>query len=130
MSIDTFDAEPSDVWTETTRRARKEHACSACRETIRRGDLYVRHVCIFERRPSVALRCLRCDVMYHALDKKIQQHSDGDAAADWRLECGHEYQDRWGEEPPEDLARLAFMTAAEQQAEFGRLYTLERGLGR
>ena len=33
------------------------------------------------------------------------------------LNCGHEFKERWGREPPPELARLAFMTPAELQAE-------------
>jgi hypothetical protein len=36
---------------------------------------------------------------------------------DLALNCGHEFTKRWGREPPPELARLAFMTPAELQAE-------------
>lgn len=36
---------------------------------------------------------------------------------DVALNCGHEFKERWGREPPHELARLAFLTPAEMQAE-------------
>jgi hypothetical protein len=117
MSVDVFDADPVDIWQQTRLRARKEHRCAACKETIRRGDLYVQHKSLFDGSWETVKRCLRCDAMYKALDDKIHKATDGEEAADIRLACGHEYKKRWGEEPPPELARLAFMTADDMQAE-------------
>jgi len=35
------DYDPSDVWDERKRKARKEHVCYECREKIEKGDEYV-----------------------------------------------------------------------------------------
>lgn len=115
MSVDCFDAEPADVWDETTKRARKQHECSACHEPIERGHLYVLHKILFDGDWETVRRCLRCDVMYHALSRKLHDETDGEEAADIRLNCGHEYKKRWGEEPPPELAMLAFLTPTEAQ---------------
>lgn len=117
MSVDVFDAEAADIWQETSVRAAKDHTCSACKETIRRADFYVLHKILGDDSWTTVRRCLRCDAMYQALDAKIKVATDHEEAADIRLNCGHEYKKRWGEEPPPELARLAFMTADEMQAE-------------
>ena len=114
--------------------------------TIERGHLYVRHTLIYAREVDVTIRCLRCDAIYQALvaihrkaneearqeryasrkpgyfDQKLsaEQHRLLNHESDWpdiALNCGHEFKERWGVEPPPDLARLAFLTPAEVQAE-------------
>lgn len=131
MSVDCGD-EYNDVDSETRVRARKEHTCHACKETIERTHFYVRHVMIFDRNVSVTIRCLRCDAIYQGLVKIHRENNElqrqkaraGDYSGseesvwpDVALNCGHEFKERWGREPPEELARLAFMTPAELQAE-------------
>lgn len=119
MSIDCYDAEPATIWQETRVRANKEHQCSACEGPIPGGHIYVLHKIFFDGRWSTVKRCLRCDFLYHTLNDKLLAASDGDAAADVRLNCGHTYEEQWNEPPPPELARLAFMTPDEMQAEFG-----------
>ena len=124
MSVDCSDGEYADVDRERTIRAAKEHRCAACKETIRRSDIYVLHKILFDGDWETVKRCLRCDAMYHALDVKLKKASDYEEAADIRLNCGHEYKKRWGEEPPPELARLAFLTADEMQTEADALTQL------
>jgi hypothetical protein len=146
MSVDCGDGEPIDVDTERRVRARKEHRCRACKETIERGHLYVRHTLIYGGEVEETIRCLRCDAIYQQLvvihreanekarqerhasrrpgyyDRKLtdEQHRLLNHESDWpdlALNCGHEFKERWGREPPPELARLAFLTPAEIQAE-------------
>ncbi len=148
MSVDCDDSgEPIVVDTQRRVRARKEHHCDACRETVERGHLYVRHVVIWGGQVETTVRCLRCDAIYQALvvihrtenEKSIEarrklyfecRHDQTrltteerrlvDRDSDWpdiALNCGHEFKERWGVEPPPELARLAFMTQAEMQTE-------------
>lgn len=45
-----LDADPCDVWSESTPCARKEHRCSECRLPIRVGTVYRRVQCLYEGR--------------------------------------------------------------------------------
>ena len=149
MSIDCSDGESIDVDTERRVRARKEHKCDACGETIERGHVYTRHVLIYARQVDTTIRCLRCDAIYEQLvvihrernerareeQRKFRENSrvigyERGLTAEQRellyhepewpdlaLKCGHEFTKKWGVEPPPELARLAFVTQAELQAE-------------
>lgn len=99
MSVDTYDCEPWDVYpTESERRARKDHVCHCCAETIRRGDLYHYEFAVFEGRPEHLLK----------------RHSGmEDAAVDRELKCGHSYKEVFGEEPTNEIAALAFALPGE-----------------
>lgn len=55
-----IDLEPSDVWRETTRKARKEHVCSSCRGVILQNDVYLEHFSLFEGYPTRAKMCSLC----------------------------------------------------------------------
>lgn len=113
MSVDCFDSEPVDVHQSGMRRARKEHRCHACRELIRRGDLYHYTFLVFEGETEQTKRCARCELMWRALSAKM---TSGDEWCHEALDCGHSYRERFGEDPPEEIARLAFVTPAEAQA--------------
>jgi hypothetical protein len=120
VSVDCGDGERVDVDQERRQRARKEYKCNACKETIERGHLYVRHTLIYAREVDVTIRCLRCDAIYQHLVEIHREHNrltDDPEWPDLALNCGHEFKERWGNEPPLELARLAFMTPAEVQAE-------------
>ena len=95
------------VWSETTVAARKEHTCSACRETIPAGARYRRHVRINEPgdRPEVWKRCARCEAIYDHLCRTGGPYDQGPEPA---LDCGHVYDD-----PPDDIAALAFALPGE-----------------
>ncbi len=132
MSIDcSDDGEPIVVDQQRKVRARKEHRCDACREIVKGGHLYVRHVLIWGGQVDETVRCLRCDAIYQQLceihrasneenRRLAREHHFGDYDTDWpdiALNCGHEFKERWGKEPPPELASLAFMTAEEMQRE-------------
>ncbi len=115
MSVDCSDGEYPDIENERRVRARKEHSCDACKETIERGHLYVKHTLIYEGTVDTTVRCLRCDAIYQQL---VVIHADCCLELpDLSLNCGHEFKERWGKEPPPELARLAFLTPTEMQAE-------------
>lgn len=76
MSIDCSDeGERIDVDSERTVRARKEHQCDACKETIERGHLYVRHTLIYGGTVGETVRCLRCDAIYQQLVVIHREHN-------------------------------------------------------
>ena len=96
-------------------RARKEHECDACDAKIRKGDRYAR---IFirdsEGDASTVKRCLRCQRIHEHLRKLGSPDNMWPAE---RLDCGEEYEEHWGAPPPDELAKLAFMTDDEAQRE-------------
>src|SRR5690349_3319646 len=101
MSIDTCDGEPCVVWDRRKRRARKEHVCECCNETIERGHLYATHFMVYDGTQEFIKRCLRCEVIYDALEQKMRDEGTyGDEAPDPRLNCGHTYEEQWGVSPP------------------------------
>jgi predicted RNA-binding Zn-ribbon protein involved in translation (DUF1610 family) len=100
--------EQYSIYDETTRLARKEHVCSACQEPIRVGDKYVRVFILHDGGKEHLKRCARC--------QKIHAHLrglDDDMWPDERLNCGEEYENHWGEKPPDDIAALAFALPGE-----------------
>jgi hypothetical protein len=123
MSIDCDGGERVDVDNQRRIRARKEHKCDACHEAIERGHLYVRHTLIFGGTVDATVRCLRCDAIYQELviiHRAANADPNSDCYLEWpdlALNCGHEFKERWDREPPPELARLAFCTPAELQAE-------------
>src|SRR5271167_536136 len=103
------DGEPCAVYEEELRKARKEHRCHACSEPITPGRTYHRTFLIFEGDPRVTVRCERCQAIYEHLTERMKEDGTyGDEFCDGELNCGHTYQDRWEEPPPEAIAALAF----------------------
>lgn len=115
MSVDIYDCEPLTIDRTTRHRARKEWKCCACHGTILRGELYTYSFTIFDGDTSELRRCARCDAIYEHLCEMHKGQSEAWPA--WDLNCGHTYQDNFGKEPPPEIARLAFMSAAEVLAE-------------
>ena len=99
---------------------KRRKPCSACGEIIRTGQRYV-----YERNSWIddggylgsrsVRRCLRCQIIYAHLAERMNAQAHDLEAPDMRLDCGHSYRDVWGEDAPEWLARLAFMTGEELQ---------------
>jgi hypothetical protein len=56
-----IDLDPCDVWHETRRKARKEHKCSCCGRTVRKGETYLVHFDIFEGRHNSEKCCAECE---------------------------------------------------------------------
>lgn len=117
MSVDLdYDADPNTVDDCERRRARQDHQCCACREAIRRGDLYFRHFMVWGATAQVFKRCARCQLLYEALAKLHEDRHDGETAPAYALDCGDTYEQVFNEPAPPELERLAFLTAAEAQA--------------
>lgn len=106
MCDDLCDA-PS-AWRERWRRARTQHRCCACRETIRVGDRYHYASGIWDGHADSFKHCIRCWAIFRALV------AESDDPVDLRLDCGELWSANFGvaSEPVE----LAFMTADEAQA--------------
>lgn len=116
MSCECGDDYPS-VHSSGIRRARVEHKCSACSETIRRGDRYHYTFIVFDGEPDETKRCARCEVMYRALVAKHRGIED--FTCDPELKCGHTWEENFDDPLPPEMARLAFVTADEAQALLG-----------
>lgn len=100
-------ADPNNAVQDTTEpRARVEHECCACGETIRVGDRYKRTGQCNDGHWSTYIHCLRCWAMCDAL------FTTGVECVAWELDCGEAWVN-----PPENVARLAFLTREEMQAE-------------
>lgn len=106
--------EPNDFERDATHVARKEHKCCACKEAIKPGHTYTKITLGFEGKVNEHKHCLRCRAMFDALQKKCLAASDGEECAALRLNCGHEYKEKWGEDPPPELAELAFLLPGEK----------------
>ena len=116
VSIDD-DCEACDVWEQRRHKSNGKRRCDACRADIPAGHVYVKHTiwCEAVGREMIR-RCLACDTIYqHLVERLAGEYYE---AADPRLDCGHEYEERWNEAPPDELARIAFMTPDEVQSEF------------
>ena len=107
--------ETADVCHRETRRARKPHQCDACDREIKPGELYCRDAILYDGEWSAVTRCACCELIYQHLSQRIRKGGDWDEFCDPELNCGHDYEERWGEEPPPEIAALAFMTPEEAQ---------------
>lgn len=112
MSVDQYECDPCDFWVEKKPRARKDHWCGACSETIPRGDRYVRVNFKQDGEISSLIRCLRCERIYRHLQEKGRPVG---MVPCWLLDCGLDYLEEWEEEPPPEIAALAFVTGHDLQ---------------
>lgn len=100
--------------------ARVEHQCDCCAGTIRPGDTHYHASWFYEGYCSFR-RCARCHLLYlklvslHKAERILDEEGDP-MGVDPELNCGHSFEKVFGREPPEELARLAFMTRDEIQA--------------
>lgn len=111
MSIDADNCDKPKVYSERIVKARKEHACDACSEPIRVGDLYSYTFGVWCGAADVIKRCARCDLLVEYLRSLASCDDD----VDLRLDCGHSYEDIHAEPPPDWVAALAFATPDDAQ---------------
>lgn len=112
--------ETADVYSESVRKARKEHGCDACLETIRVGDYYHVIGIVYDGRAHSYKRCERCQRIHLHL-RTLPDRMD-EVWPNERLDCGEEYTKHWGKEPPPEIAELAFATPEQLQAETAERY--------
>lgn len=93
----------------TVRRARRPHVCSACKETIPVGSTYTNVFIVFQNEPERLKRCGRCQKIH----LHLRSLGDSETWPDERLNCGESYRTHWGEDPPADIAALAFALPGE-----------------
>jgi RNase P subunit RPR2 len=102
------DGESVDVCDNTEPTARKRHTCHACGEAITPGRKYARVAFLYDGSWHVTKRCERCQVIFEHLSKRIRAAGDSEEYCDPSLNCGHEYEERWRDPPPDHIAALAF----------------------
>jgi len=102
------DGDCCSVWQDRWLMARKEHVCDACHETIRAGVRYHLTFFVFDGGADQTKRCARCEAIFAHLSERIRKEGDLEEHCNDRLACGHAYKERWGEEPPPEIAALAF----------------------
>lgn len=112
------------IYDEQFPRARKEHTCEACRETIPGGVRYARIFVLFDGEKKHYKRCLRCQAIHEHLRGLCLEQ--GDMWPDERLNCGQAYEEEWGETPPE-IAELAFLSPGDVQTT-GQLEDTDRNM--
>lgn len=101
--------ECATVARESLRKARKEHKCDACGETITPGRTYHYTFIVFDGEPQTNVRCERCQAMYAHLTARMRADVNGFTEyCNAELNCGHSYEERWDEPPPDEIAALAF----------------------
>lgn len=91
------------------RKARKEHRCFACLETIRKGDRYHHVAQVYDGEFATFAHCVRCMSIIKAL------WAAGAETVDWSLSCGETWEENFGA-LPDAVAALAFLTPDEAQA--------------
>jgi hypothetical protein len=93
-----------DVYEERRRVARKAHECDACDLPVRPGDLYYAISIVWDGSAETVKRCARCQLMH----EHLRGLAPNEMWPSEKLDCGEEYSDHWGHEPPEWVAALAF----------------------
>ncbi len=96
------------------RKARKPHVCYACGRLISPRHYYCSVRIVGPDGDAETLkRCGRCETMHRHLAELGAKHNMWPAE---RLDCGRDYAEEWGEEPPGDMQALAFVTEDEAGA--------------
>lgn len=108
-----YGGERADVWHERWLTARKSHRCHACGELIIAGHRYHLTKNLSDGEGYTIRRCARCQMIYAHLTTRIRKDGDRDEYCHETLDCGDSYQERWGEEPPLEIAALAFALPGE-----------------
>ena len=93
-------------------RARKSRKCCACKEVVQAGQVYHRSKYLFDGSWQQFDHCPRCI----QICEQLWERSGGDAI-NMHLDCG----ETW-EEPPLEIAALAFELPTEMQGRAERLY--------
>lgn len=102
------DGDYCSVWSERWVTAKKEHTCHACDLKIEAGQRYHVTFSVFEGEHDTTKRCARCQAIYEHLNARMRKEGDWGEYCNPTLSCGHDYRDRWDEDPPPEIAALAF----------------------
>ena len=108
--------ECAELYKEKIVTARIEHRCDACGEKIEKGHRYNTVFVLSQDDVFTHKRCLRCQEIH----RHLRELAPGEMWPFEDLGCGEDYEKEWGEKPPPEIERLAFMTQEESQKD-GRL---------
>lgn len=109
-----FGSDGPAAWCETWRRARIEHKCCACWETIRPGDRYHYASGVWDGHGDSFKHCARCWAIFTKLLSVVEE-----GGVELRLNCGAEWRDNF--DPAEEPVELAFITIDEAQEQLIKL---------
>ena len=114
--MDCFDGF-ADILEERIQRARKPHTCDACSGVIQPGQCYSITASLYDGRWDRVKRCGRCELIYRRLvaEHRRRVHC-WDEGINPRLDCGHSWREIFDEDPPDDVAALAFLSDDDAQA--------------
>ena len=115
--------EKYDIYSETFRRARKEHKCDACKQKILPGHYYCALFTLFDGNTEHIKRCGACQLTHEHL-RQLCYAADNDMWPDERLNCGLKYESEWGDEPPDEIAALPLLG----REEVGKLLNGRKGV--
>lgn len=110
---DSWSDEACEVWNERTKKARKPHKCTGCGEVIAASHRYRHTTTIFDGCVSVYKHCLRCAAIVDALKDRLDPERFTEETL--FLNCGEVWDD-----PPPEIAALAFWTPGELLVEVAR----------
>ena len=102
------DGDYCSVFQERWVKAKKHHRCHACGEDVAPGACYHVTFSVFDGTADTTKRCARCQAIFEHLSARMRVEGDAEEFCDAELNCGHEYKERWREEPPAEIAALAF----------------------
>lgn len=101
-----YDTETVDVWQARLRTSRRRRRCEACAEWIEAGHRYERLTSLYDGHWQATTRCLRCVAIYEALVARRVEPN-------FLLDCGTDWGDAFDEQPPPEVAALAFWLPGE-----------------
>lgn len=102
----------------TVRKARKQHACSACKAAILPGHYYADVFILVGDGAEKYKRCGSCEQTWRHLDAKCCEHNRRTGSSLFAYEdlsCGLSYEDEWGD-LPDEIAALPLLSSDERGA--------------
>jgi hypothetical protein len=99
--------EGPDVWSSKVRKARKEHKCYACRETIPVGARYRYSSGLWDGSWG---DCKHCDGCWHVLDVLMRRSRE---PVDLGLDCGETWESVFDDPPPDSVVEAIFARPGE-----------------
>lgn len=104
--------ETYDSYVITTPRARKRHTCDACKLWIEPGHMYARVYILHDNIKRTVKRCGACELTHQHLRELCEQRWQ--MWPDECLSCGLGYESEWDTAPPDEIARLPFLSDDER----------------
>lgn len=113
------------VYEERLHTAHKQHTCDACGRPISPGDVYCSVFTLWSDGSDSLKRCGACQKTHEHL-RELCKSIEYLMWPDERLACGLDYAEEWGDDPPEEIAALAFASDEERGKLLTRVYKRAR----